>query len=880
MKKNRIASVLTAMLTATFLVAATAGTAAAAPTKQTANEQQGLFGKVVEVTETGLIVETKDGRVEVSVTETTQYRAPDNDGLQLSEISPGDRFAALVNRQDALTVAVTVMIVPSQGRTVHITGVVAEIEDGIAVIVTEDERRISAEFGLNGNIPEAGAVVTIVGKLDPATNTVRVRSVQLVSKTLLRLRNHITQIREIASDEKTEIKHVSRVREALERVSTRQLEAVNKVIDRLPESARGALDEAVHDLETANQAVAEALDRVLLLAAEQEDSDVEIERSKARRLPKEVKPSLEDVASALNITVDELAQRLSNGAKLVQVIEETGITKEEFQVKISVIVLGRLQALVDEQRLTQEAFDLITAEIDSLVAHLIDDVFERDETVHPELPVSISDIARVLDMEPSELVSLLHNGHTIAEIATRNGVSRDRLEEALIQLTRKRLQKLIEEGVVQPQDLDRLLNEVRERITQRVGEVRRADPQPERGRPPEERQRSVSALDLKLIARILGVSEEQLVNRLSSGALLPDIAQEQGVTVDNLVHKLTAAMRNKLAELVESGDIDEARAKRLLDEATERLVKSLRQYQHSVAQTERKQGHVRSASENVYRGAPVTVEDLANAIGVSVEELHDWLGRDRGLLALLKERNIQPEALVEALINVAASRLRNSASGNVPTEQVKKVLAELRHRLIADLDLTQKARPRVTEERPQARPVAFVPFDIRVISRALKIEVTELRRMLAAGHTVQEIAQARGVTLEQVVRAVIETLELELRKAVQDGRISEEDARKKLANAEESLRKALQSFRMAQRSDEHRDEEKARPELRPARDHVPVQVNAQTVARALGITPEDLHTLITQGVTLPQIAKPKRVYSGRRGKAPLGPCQSGVGLSS
>ena len=556
MKKNRIASVLTAMLTATFLVAATAGTAAAAPTKQTASEQQGLFGKVVEVTETGLIVETKDGRVEVSVTETTQYRAPDNDDLQLSEISPGDRFAALVNRQDALTVAVTVMIVPSQGRTVHITGVVAEIEDSIAVIVTEDERRISAEFGLNGNIPEAGAVVTIVGKLDPNTKIVRVRSVQLVSKTLRRLRNHITQIREIASDEKTEIRHIARVRKSLERVSARQLKVVNKVLDRLPESARGALEEAVQELETANQAVAEALDRALLLAAEQEQSDVEIVRSKARRLPREVKPSLEDVASTLNLTVDELVQRLSDGAKLVQVIEETGLSKEDFQQKVRAIVLARLQALVDEQRLTQEAFDLITAEVDNLVAHLIDDVFERDETVVPELPVSVSDIARALDIEPSELVSLLHKGHTIAQIADRKGVSRDRLEEALIQLTRKRLQKLIEEGVVQPQDLDRLVNEVRERITQKIDEVRQAGPQPERGRQPEERQRPVAALDLKLIARILGVSEEQLIKRLSSGALLHDIAQEQGLTVDELVHKLTAAMRKKLAEFVESGDID------------------------------------------------------------------------------------------------------------------------------------------------------------------------------------------------------------------------------------------------------------------------------------------------------------------------------------
>ena len=116
------------------------------------------------------------------------------------------------------------MFIPVQGKVVHITGVIAEVADGTAVILTEQGRRVTAEFGLNGNIPETGTVVTVVGRLDPDANVLRVRSVHRVSKTLKRLSAHIDKVRDSTPDRKRQIKHVTSTRRLLENLSSRQVQ--------------------------------------------------------------------------------------------------------------------------------------------------------------------------------------------------------------------------------------------------------------------------------------------------------------------------------------------------------------------------------------------------------------------------------------------------------------------------------------------------------------------------------------------------------------------------------------------------------------------------------------------------------------------------------
>ncbi|MCZ6892322.1 MAG: hypothetical protein O7F09_07395 [Chloroflexi bacterium] len=858
MKRYKRTKLPLALLSLIALLIVTAGTASAS------DGQSGLFGKVVAVTEDGLLVETKNGEVDVAVTGDTEYRAPEHDSAALNDISEGDRIAVVVSHKDDATIAVSVMFVPSHGKVLHITGVVAEVAEGTAVLITEDGQQITVEFGLNGNIVDAGAVVTIVGRLDAETGVLRARSVHLVDKTLRRLRAHVEEIREAALERKDQIKHVARVQHLLEEASSRQLKIVSELLDRLPEEAHAGLERALSNIEEANRAIAEALDTALELAGRQERERQQVKRLTVQRLPKEMKPTFQDVAAALNTTTDALAEQLRQDITLAQIVEDAGLTGEAFVQKVIDVVVERLQPWVDEGRLTQEALDLIADELHTRAEEAIEEIFTRDDDVRLDIPFSLEDLAAILEMEPAKLYALFREEQvTILGIAEERGLSRDALVEKLMELARQRAQALLDTGAIGPKDVERLLADMGERIRKQIEKSVQRNLNPAvdesgRGEPDRPDRPDVSSVrasfDLALTARILGMSEDALLARLKEGGTLSDIAQQSGVGLDDLVDKLIEAMMRKLEEMVEEGRIEPDRARELLQEARERLMKSIREFrQETIDRPDQRPAW--SPTARLYKNIPVTAEDVAGAFGITVAELQKWMHQDDGVRLLLEERGIDPEQLVAKLLSVAEDRLAELASRNELTEeQAVRLLAELKRRLIADLRLTKTARPNVSDERREAQPTAFVPFNIGILAGSLGLSAEELRRALSSGATVAEIAESVNVSLDQVLRALLQPLEEQIREAIENGRINEDDANEKLEEARESTLKGLRSFHLPEQN-------RVRPVVRPAQPPEPRPLpdistgGVSLLARALGTSLDEFRDLIARGQAVAEIVK-------------------------
>ncbi len=871
MNRHKITKLMMALLATVALSAATLGTAIAAPVPQTGQTQRGLFGEVVEVTETGLVVKTKDSEVTVIVTAETLYRAPENDEAALTDLSPGDRVAALVDSTGDQTVAVTVMFVPTKGKVVHITGVVAEVSEGTLVIVTEDGRRVTAEVGLSGNLPEVGIVVTIVGRVDLGTDVVRVRSMQRLTQTLNRLRNHVNEIEDAPIERDVQLKNVARTKKLLESISERQLRIVNTVLDELPDDARGALDRAVRNLEEANQAVQEALSRALVISGRREKEESELERKRVHKLPREARPTLDDLAAAVDLDRDGLLDLLARAGDLEDALEDLGVTEDEYEDRVVAIMLDRLQLLVQDGRLTQEALDLIAEDIGELAEKLIEEVFDEDE-FHSDIPFSLADVANVIGIEPSRLVSLLHEGNSVAQVAERAGISTDALIERLKALARERLQALVSDGLVDSDELDEVLEEMVERIRKEIDKatpvIQKRSGRRDGGDDDLDRSgRSVVTpdrvpFDLKLVARILDITEEALVNHLRQGGTLDQIAQENDIAMADLVDKLTAAMRTKLEALVESGEIDPDKAGKLLEEARERLIKSIREFRHAVL-TEEPDDHgpVRLSSSRLYNDLPITVSDLAGALDLPTEELQKWLRQEHGIQRLLKESGIDGESLVARLLEVAETRLSELASqGEVRRENIARLLAELKRRLVADLGLARAARLTDTESEREDRAVSYFPFDIEIVGEVLRLSTHDLREALESGLTVGEIAEKQGISVDRLIQALMAPLEREIREAVANGRVDEATAREKLEGARQSFRRALLGFRMVVR-DETPPTPRPVPTARPDIDF-DAEVSVRTVARVLGLSADEFRQFIAQGRTVAEVANRQGLQVG------------------
>jgi transposase len=134
------------------------------------------------------------------------------------------------------------------------------------------------------------------------------------------------------------------------------------------------------------------------------------------------------------------------------------------------------------------------------------------------------------------------------------------------------------------------------------------------------------------------------------------------------------------------------------------------------------------------------------------------------------------------------------------------------------------------------------------VAKALGITEAELRTETEAGKSIAEIAQAKGVSLNTVVDAVIAAETERLKQAVTDGRLTQAQADTMLANLKLTLPSRLQT----------------KPVLGLLKGGKGGPgfgrgANSAAIAKALGITEAELRTEVQTGKTIAQIAQAKGV---------------------
>jgi hypothetical protein len=82
---------------------------------------------------------------------------------------------------------------------------------------------------------------------------------------------------------------------------------------------------------------------------------------------------------------------------------------------------------------------------------------------------------------------------------------------------------------------------------------------------------------------------------------------------------------------------------------------------------------------------------------------------------------------------------------------------------------------------------------LEVVAEALGMTVDELRAALADGQTIADLAEAKGVALEDVASALAAAQAERLQQAVENGRLTQEEADAKLAEMEANILAHLES---------------------------------------------------------------------------------------
>ena len=119
----------------------TTGVMAPATFAQDTLEARDFFGTVIAVGETSLTVETRDGDVELEVTQDTRIRLPLVPRALLTDLAEGDVVAVSLEDKDDQRLADKIFLVPGKTMIRHVPGLVEAFSDSELTIRPPGRKR-------------------------------------------------------------------------------------------------------------------------------------------------------------------------------------------------------------------------------------------------------------------------------------------------------------------------------------------------------------------------------------------------------------------------------------------------------------------------------------------------------------------------------------------------------------------------------------------------------------------------------------------------------------------------------------------------------------------------------------------------------------------
>jgi hypothetical protein len=158
--------------------------------------------------------------------------------------------------------------------------------------------------------------------------------------------------------------------------------------------------------------------------------------------------------------------------------------------------------------------------------------------------------AEYLGLTRNQLLDRVRSGQTLAQVAAAQGKSVDGLVDAIVAAIRKELDQKVAEGTLTAAQRDQIAGDLEARITEMVNNGRGAS-----GAGPGSFQ-GWGVIDTA--AAYLGLTKDQLIERVRGGQTLAQIAVAQGKSVDGLIDALVAAAKAQLDQKVADGTLTAA----------------------------------------------------------------------------------------------------------------------------------------------------------------------------------------------------------------------------------------------------------------------------------------------------------------------------------
>ena len=194
------------------------------------------------------------------------------------------------------------------------------------------------------------------------------------------------------------------------------------------------------------------------------------------------------------------------------------------------------------------------------------------------------------------------------------------------------------------------------------------------------------------------------------------------------------------------------------------------------------------------------LSQLAEALNMSVDELKSEIQSGKTVAELAGEKGVNLDSLIKNLTQKTAERLNQAvAQGKITQQQADQRLSTLKNELknwFTSGDMPNRVKAGLTVVR-----------DGKLVADALGMTELDLLKALRNGQTVAQLAEEKGVSLDTLVNTVVDQHAEALTKAVEAGKITQEQADQRLQNLKEQLTQRFEdgNWRFAPGNDNRRN---------------------------------------------------------------------------
>lgn len=174
----------------------------------------------------------------------------------------------------------------------------------------------------------------------------------------------------------------------------------------------------------------------------------------------------------------------------------------------------------------------------------------------------------ILGLSAEEIRDAFSEGSSLADMAEAQGIAVDDLTAAMVAAATERIDEAVAEGKIDADQAEEHKAGLEDRVAEMVTRTRPEDGGHHRG---HRGRGDFLRGGLDTIEDTLGLSAEEIRDGMAEGKTLADMADEQGVSVDDLADAMVAAATERLDEAVADGKIDEDRAAQVTEQLEERI---------------------------------------------------------------------------------------------------------------------------------------------------------------------------------------------------------------------------------------------------------------------------------------------------------------------